>query len=1081
MLLSALALGVTEAAGGFGFPEIELKHQTRTLLQALAPAPSPSSALTLQAGPGDIQIAGAVELRVTCPFVVPFNQASQVLITDSLQAVLPPNTTIGQVNMMQQLSNDTVIVSTQFSIWESQLPILLANKCCALEDLYLQYAVQRISPSITGQNVSITLINWTIGDTSMQQAPAAAPGAAPSSPAAATTTAPAAANTAAMPPLGPGQVPGNPGPPLPSGQAVRIDPSTPFFLGGITAGSTPQQAMANFTVVDVAVRTIATKNNTLAATVQLAIAHRYAVKTLMWSMGVQVEVLNMTNSSNMSMVPSVDFLNRLWVPNDAPSPAAFVQTMLLTATAAPAQYAALMNQSGFSVDVDVLDTTVIGTVANATLPSIEVVPPSNGFNITWSALLMTLEITSSNFTPFTYQQQLLLTALTTQVLQQYGANFVSIQSYNSTESVSGSSRRLFRKLLSHQLAAPSGSHHGRHLAQANTNASLVVNMLVTVPADQQLQVLSPGTIDKVSQALAASGYPSNVTLVAAALDVVGGPFGRNANVTASKAAVGTPSTTPSQGGGISKGKKDAAIAVPVTVGSLLAALLALLLLFVARRRSMGRAGSKGIVATAPEGKRRAVGSGQNGAGVMDTARIQSTGGADSPMRTGGGDGYDTDMDDKMGLARSPSRHPLQDPGLDIQATQAGAVTRVLGRMHAREQEVSNALAETSTFVMNHFQAGSVLRKKYSLTGWRWRSPSAIWCGADQVEEPWAPVGLKMYALTSNFIREKELLDMPYSSEHWPKVFDTYTYSDVGFDGDACPPCIVMQPPVATLQTWLDAQDQTNPVWEEQVATLYNLCKALQSFHVRGMVHCSLAPLTFSWFQGGQGWKVAACGDWAQAGMHVRSCYQLRYASPEAVQGDLFDVAGAAADPAMDMWALGAIAFEIFTGRGLFSRRNYTDNDVINMLLGFENLPSESQPAFWHQIRDTAAQRLVQNLLRRVPDQRSTINEVLASPIFNAFTQPSNRSKTGRRSLWSQEFVAKLSSTGSSLRSMDTRMSDELQPRQAGPLLDAHDRNGAQTASEESIKSKDLKDTSSIHETGSLHSAESADRAALHSK
>ena len=66
----------------------------------------------------------------------------------------------------------------------------------------------------------------------------------------------------------------------------------------------------------------------------------------------------------------------------------------------------------------------------------------------------------------------------------------------------------------------------------------------------------------------------------------------------------------------------------------------------------------------------------------------------------------------------------------------------------------------------------------------------------------------------------------------------------------------------------------------QVATLYNLCKAVQSFHVRGMVHCSLAPPTFSWFQGGQGWKVAASGDWAQAGMHVRSCYQLRYASPE---------------------------------------------------------------------------------------------------------------------------------------------------------------------------------------------------------
>lgn len=62
-----------------------------------------------------------------------------------------------------------------------------------------------------------------------------------------------------------------------------------------------------------------------------------------------------------------------------------------------------------------------------------------------------------------------------------------------------------------------------------------------------------------------------MTLVAASLDVVGAPFGRNANVSASKAAVGTPSATPSQGGGLSKGKKDAAIAVPVIVGTLLAA------------------------------------------------------------------------------------------------------------------------------------------------------------------------------------------------------------------------------------------------------------------------------------------------------------------------------------------------------------------------------------------------------------------------------------------------------------------------------------------------------------------------------
>ena len=39
--------------------------------------------------------------------------------------------------------------------------------------------------------------------------------------------------------------------------------------------------------------------------------------------------------------------------------------------------------------------------------------------------------------------------------------------------------------------------------------------------------------------------------------------------------------------------------------------------------------------------------------------------------TAAGDMYDTDMDDKMGLTRTPAKPPLQDDGLDIQATQAG--------------------------------------------------------------------------------------------------------------------------------------------------------------------------------------------------------------------------------------------------------------------------------------------------------------------------------------------------------------------------------------------------------------------------
>ena len=45
---------------------------------------------------------------------------------------------------------------------------------------------------------------------------------------------------------------------------------------------------------------------------------------------------------------------------------------------------------------------------------------------------------------------------------------------------------------------------------------------------------------------------------------------------------------------------------------------------------------------------------------------------------------------------------LRQPPSDVCA-RLQAVRRVLGRMHAREQEVSNALAETSTFVIHHLQ------------------------------------------------------------------------------------------------------------------------------------------------------------------------------------------------------------------------------------------------------------------------------------------------------------------------------------------------------------------------------------------
>ena len=74
----------------------------------------------------------------------------QALIGNALQSSFPPNTSLVSISLDQQISNDTVVVTISFVIWQSMIPILLANKCCALEVLYLQHAVDRVMRDAVG-------------------------------------------------------------------------------------------------------------------------------------------------------------------------------------------------------------------------------------------------------------------------------------------------------------------------------------------------------------------------------------------------------------------------------------------------------------------------------------------------------------------------------------------------------------------------------------------------------------------------------------------------------------------------------------------------------------------------------------------------------------------------------------------------------------------------------------------------------------------------------------------------------------------------------------------------------------------
>lgn len=70
--------------------------------------------------------------------------------------------------------------------------------------------------------------------------------------------------------------------------------------------------------------------------------------------------------------------------------------------------------AGFDVQVVVLNTSVVGMLANSSLPHIEVMPPSSGFNVTWSGLLMTIDVAAPGLIPFVEDKQRLLTGLVIQ-------------------------------------------------------------------------------------------------------------------------------------------------------------------------------------------------------------------------------------------------------------------------------------------------------------------------------------------------------------------------------------------------------------------------------------------------------------------------------------------------------------------------------------------------------------------------------------------------------------------------------------------------------------------------------------------
>ena len=229
-----------------------------------------------------------------------------------------------------------------------------------------------------------------------------------------------------------------------------------------------------------------------------------------------------------------------------------------------------------------------------------------------------------------------------------------------------------------------------------------------------------------------------------------------------------------------------------------------------------------------------------------------------------------------------------------------------------------------------------------------------------------------------------------------------------------------------------SKDLDSPVVPAQAArvALVHALEALTYLHSRGICHRDVTPETLRWHDAGRRWRLALprASRWARSGSgSAPLSYSLRYAAPEIVAADALsagkrlaeanaaaaDSANATAeeeaakmtassrgagsglaiaerpssftaDPSSDVWAVGLLAWEAFSGRPLFgeaaadgtSAATMSDEQVAAALLGFRKLPFEADPSLWVAFADGGAAELVKAMLSRAPDARPSAVQAL---------------------------------------------------------------------------------------------------------
>ncbi|KAK9804261.1 hypothetical protein WJX72_003787 [[Myrmecia] bisecta] len=347
------------------------------------------------------------------------------------------------------------------------------------------------------------------------------------------------------------------------------------------------------------------------------------------------------------------------------------------------------------------------------------------------------------------------------------------------------------------------------------------------------------------------------------------------------------------------------------------------------------------------------------------------------------------------LIVSAASHLGSPPGPEVAAPSLENVTveQAMGRIEAYKPSSMDSLpaeaqhAENAMFMADCLQPGSLFAGRYTIQEGRQRGASSTVVHAQAHDEAETPVVIKFYPLQADFDAECKFYEArrpegDVGTEFVPRVFDIIPGSATTWSGDLHPSAIVLERGHFSLEEWLSDAGSWEEASDNITYSFFSMCKAIEYLHARNVVHRNLLPTNFMWFGAQCRWKLLDFRCWAPAGTSVPFPYSLRYTAPEVLTGAASTSACIKAEPSADMWSLGVMAFQMFSGRALFPHASYTDAEVTSMLLGYTKLPFESDPALWESIPDADARALVAALLQRDPTQRLPITSVLEAGLLD---------------------------------------------------------------------------------------------------